>query len=517
MTGATDLRVIAGRYALEGLVGKGGMGEVWRARHLTLKSKVAIKFLHAASASSETSRRRFLTEAQVTANLKSKHAVQVFDFGVTDDGMPFLVMELLEGETLDKRIARLGRLSIRSTVRILRQAARALDRAHALGIVHRDFKPENIVILQDDEGHDEVKILDFGVAKLVGELEPGREPSALDGDDILRKPSATTRTGTVVGTPYYMAPEQIHDSANVGPSADIWALGVVAYECLTGQRPFENDTVAAVLRDILDGKSTPASAHHPDLPPMFDDWFQAACAATPEARFSDALTAVVALGIALEDADHQPAVSRHPPTTASAAGPHIKTHWSALAETMAAEPATSVPPDQPSSKRHSGAASTPGELPPATAVTTARSTRRGRRLRVLLYMLAAVSLVGVGMILRPVPKTRTVFVTDDPSPTQPERSQAASPTGPAAQLPSAHAAEPPTAAHVEPSAPPTPTDTARATHAGVPAKAPAPSASASAAASAPATATPTATATATTSTTSKPAAPSPFKLPELGL
>src|SRR5215472_9520595 len=149
--GTAAQKEIGGRYWLESLIGEGGMGEVWRVRHHVLNTTVAIKFLQAASASSESTRRRFLTEAQVTANLKTRHAVQVFDFGVTDQGQPYLVMELLEGETLGERLEREGTLSPSDTVHVLKQVARALDRAHGLGIVHRDLKPENIMIVVDPE------------------------------------------------------------------------------------------------------------------------------------------------------------------------------------------------------------------------------------------------------------------------------------------------------------------------------------------------------------------------------
>src|SRR5262249_21376696 len=142
---APEARLVGGRYELEELLGQGGMGEVWRARHVALNSHVAIKFLQGASAHRESTRKRFLTEAQVTAQLKTRYAVQVFDFGITDEGQPYLVMELLDGETLGKRLAKHTFLPIPTTVQFLTQAARALDRAHALGIVHRDFKPENVV------------------------------------------------------------------------------------------------------------------------------------------------------------------------------------------------------------------------------------------------------------------------------------------------------------------------------------------------------------------------------------
>jgi eukaryotic-like serine/threonine-protein kinase len=289
-------RLIGDRYVLESLIAKGGMGEVWRARHKALKSLVAIKFLHHASAFSQSTRKRFLTEAQVTANLKTRHAVQVFDFGVTDDGLPYLVMEYLEGETLELRIAREGRLSVETTYMALRQAARALDRAHALGIVHRDFKPENLILIADEEGGEHVKVVDFGIAKILGELELAldRSGASTSGD------APNSGTFSAVGTPYYMAPEQIEDTSLLGPAADIWAFGVVAYECLTGRKPFDDESIPHLLRRILQGTPLPEppSSLAP-LPALFDDWFQVACARDPNDRFADAQTAASALGIAL--------------------------------------------------------------------------------------------------------------------------------------------------------------------------------------------------------------------------
>ncbi len=201
------------------------MGEVWRARHTALQTQVAVKFLLAGSAASERAQRRFLTEAQVTANLRTRHAVQVFDFGVTADGRPYLVMELLEGETLDQRIAREGRLPVLATAAILEQAARALDRAHALGIVHRDFKPENVMLVADEEsGGELVKVVDFGIAKLVGSLDDALKGALSALATTGCAPDAGEITSVGVGTPYYMAPEQVQDSAQVGPAADVWGV-----------------------------------------------------------------------------------------------------------------------------------------------------------------------------------------------------------------------------------------------------------------------------------------------------
>ncbi len=152
------------------------MGEVWRARHLALEAYVAIKFLHVAGAPQESARKHFVTEAQVVAQIKTRHAVTVFDFGVTEAGRPFIVMELLDGETVGHRLERTGRLPREATVRFLQQAAGALDRAHGLGIVHRDFKPDNLVIVKEEDGRESIKVLDFGIAKLLGDLESASGP-----------------------------------------------------------------------------------------------------------------------------------------------------------------------------------------------------------------------------------------------------------------------------------------------------------------------------------------------------
>ncbi len=296
-----ERKLIGGRYTLESLLGAGGMGEVWRAKHVALNSQVAIKFLAGTSAQKQSTRKRFLTEAQVTAQLKTRHAVQVFDFGITDEGQPYLVMEMLDGETLGHRLARLKRLPIDSTVRFLEQAARALDRAHALGIVHRDFKPDNVVIILDEEGRESVKVLDFGIAKLLNELDA---PDAEDNEPFeATKAFATfTRTGTVLGTPLYMAPEQVRNSADLDLRADIWAFGVVAFQCLTGIPPFEGKSLLDLFERIAAGDHPLARSVNPDLPQAFDDWFNIACAPDPNKRFTSAKMAATQLGIALDGA-----------------------------------------------------------------------------------------------------------------------------------------------------------------------------------------------------------------------
>jgi serine/threonine protein kinase len=298
--------LVGGRYELEALLGKGGMGEVWRARHVTLDSHVAIKFLHGASAHRESTRRRFLTEARVAAQLKTRYAVHVFDFGVTDDGEPYIVMELLEGETLGHRIKRQTCLPVPITSRFLTQAARALDRAHALGIVHRDFKPENIVIVSDEETKESIKVLDFGVAKLIHELtsnvpaeEAEAHAEALAGAGAAAALTSFTRTAGLLGTPGYMAPEQILNAPDLDLRADIWALGVVAFECLTGELPFVGNDLVELLTHIQCGMHVKARSIHPELPATFEDWFEIASATDPARRFASANIAAAELASAL--------------------------------------------------------------------------------------------------------------------------------------------------------------------------------------------------------------------------
>jgi serine/threonine-protein kinase len=292
-------KLLDGRYRLEQRIGAGGAGEVWRARHVTLDSIVAVKVLHVLSSHKEVARKRFLQEARLTAQLRIRQAVQVHDFGFVEE-RPFLVMELLEGETLKAMLAKKGRLPIRDTTIILRQAARALERAHALGIVHRDFKPDNVFVLLDEDGEPDVRVVDFGIAKLIGGFDEDQEESegevpSSDRDQLLH----FTRTGGVLGTPYYMAPEQVQSNPNLGLEVDLWAFGVVAYECLTGHRPFGGDNAGLLFKAILESDHLPAHERVPDLPQGFAKWFRTACAPDPKRRFPDIRTAVGTLEDAL--------------------------------------------------------------------------------------------------------------------------------------------------------------------------------------------------------------------------
>ncbi|MES1184394.1 MAG: protein kinase [Myxococcales bacterium] len=266
--------LVAGKYRLSNLIGRGGMGSVWEGTHVTLGTHVAVKFIDSEYAESPEARNRFDNEARAAAKLRSKHVVEVYDHGVTDDGRPFIVMEYLRGEPLDKRLDRVQRLPAKETARMLMQVCRALSKAHAAGIVHRDLKPENVFLVWDDEdGADVAKVVDFGIAKFT--------------DNQLGNSSAT-RTGSVLGTPYYMSPEQARGLRSVDYRSDLWSVGVIAYRCIIGTLPFEGEAVGDLLVKLCTAPLPVPSQVAPEVPPGFDAWFAKALTREPEGRFASA-------------------------------------------------------------------------------------------------------------------------------------------------------------------------------------------------------------------------------------
>ena len=268
-----SIGLVGGKYQLVKLIGRGGMGSVWEARHVSLGTPSAIKFIEAEYANSQEARSRFDKEAKAAATIQSKHAIQIYDHGVTDDGKPYIVMELLTGEPLDKRIERLGQLTLQDTARILQQVSRGLARAHERGIVHRDLKPENIFIVRNTDDDEEIaKVLDFGIAKIQNSPHnPGI--------------TSSTKTGAVLGTPFYMSPEQARGLRNVDHRTDVWSLGVIAYKCLTGRLPFDGESVGDLLVKICTAPVPIPSHAVPGLPQAFDTWFMRALEREPERRF----------------------------------------------------------------------------------------------------------------------------------------------------------------------------------------------------------------------------------------
>jgi serine/threonine-protein kinase len=274
--------LVAGKYRLTQLIGRGGMGSVWEGTHTTLGTQVAVKFIEAEYAESPEARNRFESEARAAAKLRSKHVVEVYDHGVTDDGRPFIVMEYLRGEPLDKRLDRVGRIPAKDTARMIMQVCRALSKAHASGIVHRDLKPENVFLVWDDEdGADVAKVVDFGIAKFT---------------DSQMGNSSATRTGSVLGTPYYMSPEQARGLRSVDHRSDLWSVGVIAYRCLVGTLPFEGEAVGDLLVKLCTAPLPVPSQIAADLPPGFDAWFAKALSREPAGRFATAAELAESLG-----------------------------------------------------------------------------------------------------------------------------------------------------------------------------------------------------------------------------
>ncbi|MFI5298341.1 MAG: serine/threonine-protein kinase [Polyangiales bacterium] len=266
--------VVAGRYRLLEGAGEGAMGTVWKAQHTTLGHAVAIKFLHGNVAASGDPRQRFEREAKLAARLgeASRHITRVSDHGVTDDGTPFIVMELLNGEGLDARLKREKVLPIGVVARITTQLCRALAIAHQAGVVHRDLKPANVFLCLDDDGDVLVKLLDFGVAK-----------ATLDNDE-----NQQTRAGALIGTPNYMSPEQIAGDHAVDPRSDLWAVAAMVYRMCTGRAPFGSGALSELAMRIVSTEPRPATELIPELPHEFDLWVQRGLAKKPELRFQNA-------------------------------------------------------------------------------------------------------------------------------------------------------------------------------------------------------------------------------------
>src|SRR5688572_15223125 len=276
--------LVAGKYRLVRLLGRGGMGSVWEGIHTSLGTRVAVKFIEAEYAGSAEARQRFENEARAAGTLRSKHVVQVYDHGVTPGGNAFIVMEFLGGEPLDKRLDRVGRLSPQDTSRIVLQMCRALAKAHEAGIVHRDLKPENVFLVWDeDDAMDIVKVVDFGIAKFT---------------DKSLGVSSSTRTGSVLGTPFYMSPEQARGLRSVDYRSDLWSVGVIAYRCIVGRLPFEGEAVGDLLVKICTAPLPVPSQTVPGVPRAFDAWFERALNREPAQRFTTANELADALCVA---------------------------------------------------------------------------------------------------------------------------------------------------------------------------------------------------------------------------
>lgn len=242
---------MAGEYRLLRKLGEGGFGAVYEAEHPLLKRRAAVKVLHRVADKDSEAVLRFISEAQAVNQIRNRHIVDVFSFGRLNDGRHFYVMDLLDGEPLDRWLKLTGRVEPATALALLTPIAEALDLAHAAGIVHRDLKPQNIFLAWDSSGETVPKLLDFGMAKLLGESP------------------VHTVSGTPIGTPLYMSPEQARGE-KVDQRSDVYALGVLCHELLTGQLPFVGDTTVAVLMAHIIQAAPRASEVCPEVSPLFD-------------------------------------------------------------------------------------------------------------------------------------------------------------------------------------------------------------------------------------------------------
>jgi len=242
-----------GKYELVRLIGEGGMGAVYEATHKLIGRRLAVKFLHALYATNAEVITRFQREAQAAAQIGHENIIEVTDMGTASDGAPYLVMEYLEGSDVKGATEKDGKLSPKRVAHILVQALSALQAAHNVGIIHRDLKPENIFLTSKGVNPDYVKLLDFGISKF----------RTFDGEGV----KGLTQTGTVLGTPHYMSPEQARGEQNLTPQSDIYAMGVIMYQMLTGQLPFDAANYNALLIKILTEDPTPVEVLSPELPP----------------------------------------------------------------------------------------------------------------------------------------------------------------------------------------------------------------------------------------------------------
>jgi serine/threonine protein kinase len=353
--------LVAGKYEVVRLIGRGGMGSVWEGRHVSLGTKVAIKFIDKQHAESEEARSRFVNEARAAATIETKHAIRIFDHGMTEEGRPYIVMEMLVGEALDARLERLGQISLQETARVLGQVCRALQRAHGAGIIHRDLKPENIFLVHASDDDDETaKVLDFGIAKIMGPPGTGL--------------TSSTKTGAVLGTPYYMSPEQARGLKNLDYRSDLWSLGVIAYRCVTGRLPFEGESVGDLLVKICTSPPPQPSLTMPELPSSFDAWFFRALAREPADRFASATELGEALTMAAGLSVHR----------GPASGSALRSAYP-----MVAAPSATPPPSSPSATSAGG----------LTASARPAKASRGVLFGALAVMLLGAS-VGIAAVVR---------------------------------------------------------------------------------------------------------------------
>jgi len=274
--------ILADKYRVERVLGQGGMGVVVAARHLHLGESVAIKFLLPLAATNPEAVLRFSREARAAARIKSEHVGRVYDVDTLPSGAPYMVMEFLEGEDLGALLAKKGPLPFSTALDYLVQACEAIAVAHAAGVVHRDLKPSNLFITRRPDGSPCIKVIDFGISKVL----PRDQEDVASGE--------LTHSAMMMGSPYYMPPEQMRSAREVDGRADVWSLGCILFALLTGAPPFSGETVIGVFESILRGVP-PVESRRPDAPSGFDAVLARALEPEPEDRYADVAAFCVAL------------------------------------------------------------------------------------------------------------------------------------------------------------------------------------------------------------------------------
>jgi eukaryotic-like serine/threonine-protein kinase len=401
--------VLAGKLRLLRPLGHGGMGVVWAARHLSLHTDVAVKLIRPErAAESPALLARFEREAMATARIAHPHVVKIMDYGAAS-GVPYIVMELLRGFTLADLLERGGRLSFATARSLVAQIGAALESAHEQGIVHRDIKPHNIFITEGSRGYPLfVKVLDFGVAKMAG------------GDGAPPLSTTLTETGVVIGSAPYMSPEQLEGRRDVDLRADLWALAVIVYEVLTGERPFQGASFVSVGAAVLKGRYRPVTELRPNLPPAADDWFAKALCLDPDGRFPSAREMVAAwsaLAIPPGEPDEPSNVAVRAGGETAQGGTGPEAYASTVTAEVAtkkvdrADPGASAPPQKRTAEDHTEGHAPPagkvfeygtaGHAPPAKRVEADAAeqkleSRPSRRRRAALGLAAAVAAITAG-------------------------------------------------------------------------------------------------------------------------
>lgn len=334
--------LLGGKFRVGKQIGRGGMATVYAAEHVELGKAVAVKLLAAEYTTSRTITERFLREARAAAKIKSPYVCEVYDVGTFKE-RPFIVMELLKGESLYELLARVKRLSPEDTLQITTHVAKGLKKAHEMNVVHRDLKPENIFLTSTDDGGLLSKVVDFGLAKF---YEPHQDAAN----------ARLTKEGALFGTPAYMSPEQARAKGDVDGRSDLWALGCIVFEMLTGRTVWEVEQgVAMILTQVASGTLPSATRFRPDLPKGFEAWFQRALARNVEERYLDADAFLEALKLALTSESGEP-------TAAGTSAPEVPTETTRLGVQKtppAADPAIdqAAPPEEGKPRAGAGSGS----------------------------------------------------------------------------------------------------------------------------------------------------------------